>query len=68
MQLIVFDAVGNSDTCLVQCAVIDDTPPNAVCQDMTVYLDLSGSASIIPAELDGGSTDNGVITDFSAAN
>ena len=63
--LIVFDEAGNSDTCLVQCEVIDDTPPNAVCQDITLYLNSSGTASILPAELDGGSTDNGMITDFS---
>lgn len=32
------------------------TPPNAVCQNVTAYLDGSGSATILDADLDNGST------------
>jgi choice-of-anchor B domain-containing protein len=37
---------------------IDMVNPVAVCQDVTVSLDANGNASITPAELDNGSTDN----------
>ncbi len=39
-------------------AVIDGTPPTPVCQNVTVQLDAFGSASITPAQIDFGSTDN----------
>ncbi|GEQ85498.1 hypothetical protein ULMS_10060 [Patiriisocius marinistellae] len=35
-----------------------DPPPVAVCQDITVQLDATGNASVTPAQVDGGSTDN----------
>lgn len=34
------------------------TGPTAVCQDINVYLDAAGSASILGSDLDGGSTDD----------
>ncbi|MDC8004566.1 HYR domain-containing protein [Aureisphaera galaxeae] len=37
---------------------LDDTAPNAVCQNITIQLDASGNASITAADVDGGSTDN----------
>jgi gliding motility-associated-like protein len=67
VQLIVADAAGNSDTCSATVTVVDNNPPNAVCNDTTLYLDAAGSASITPADLDGGSTDNGVITALAAS-
>jgi hypothetical protein len=55
--------------------VEDTTPPVAVCQNITVYLDGAGNASIVPSDIDGGSTDNiGIesmtasLTDFTCAN
>ncbi len=36
----------------------DTTPPNAVCQDILVPLEPSGSVTITGADVDGGSTDN----------
>jgi hypothetical protein len=36
----------------------DLTPPNAVCQNITVPLDIDGLATIVAADVDGGSTDN----------
>ncbi len=45
-----------------QCAP-DITPPTALCQNITVNLEASGSISITPSDLDNGSTDNcGTIT------
>jgi gliding motility-associated-like protein len=39
-------------------AVRDVTPPVANCRDITVYLDNTGSVSIVPADVDDGSSDN----------
>ncbi len=37
---------------------VDNTPPMAICQDITVDLDLNGEATILPADIDNGSNDN----------
>ncbi|MEW7290252.1 FG-GAP-like repeat-containing protein [Aquimarina sp. 2304DJ70-9] len=39
-------------------STVDTTNPTIVTQDITVQLDASGSASITPAQIDNGSTDN----------
>ncbi|MCC6840665.1 MAG: HYR domain-containing protein, partial [Flavobacteriales bacterium] len=52
------DAAGNTSICSFTVTVTDNTPPNAVCQSLTVYLDAAGQATISPADLDGGSSDN----------
>jgi hypothetical protein len=36
----------------------DTTPPTVICQNLTIYLDANGDASIVAADIDGGSTDN----------
>ncbi|NNF02174.1 MAG: T9SS type A sorting domain-containing protein [Bacteroidia bacterium] len=61
------DAAGNSstDTCTV--TIIDDMSPDAVCMDITVYLDGSGNATASGAMLDGGSTDNCGVASLSAS-
>jgi hypothetical protein len=51
------DASGNSASCTAIVTVVDETAPVVACQNITVYLDAAGNASILPAELDGGSTD-----------
>lgn len=57
--LLVFDAYMNSDTsATVTVTIEDDTPPVARCKNDTVYLDASGMASIMPEDLDDGSSDN----------
>ena len=38
--------------------IMDDTPPTAVCQNITLQLDTSGNATITTSNVDGGSTDN----------
>ncbi|MEZ4859158.1 MAG: HYR domain-containing protein [Flavobacteriaceae bacterium] len=51
------DIYGNSSSCVAVVTVEDATAPVAVCQNITVQLDASGSVTIDPALLDGGSTD-----------
>ncbi|MFY0600829.1 MAG: T9SS type A sorting domain-containing protein [Cyclobacteriaceae bacterium] len=69
------DAAGNSHTATATVTVVDDIAPVAVTQNVSVTLDASGNASITPAQIDNGSSDNcGVpslsldITDFTCAN
>ena len=40
------------------CAASDTIPPQAVCQNIQVYLDANGQYALSPAEVDGGSSDN----------
>jgi PKD repeat protein len=58
VTLTVTDLYGNSDVCQASVTVQDIVPPTAVCQDITVQLDATGTATIVAAEVDGGSTDN----------
>ncbi len=58
VTLTVTDASGNIGTCSSLVTVIDSVTPTAVCQNITVYLDGSGNATITAADVDGGSTDN----------
>ncbi len=37
---------------------LDQTPPTAICQDITVALGVSGTVNISPVQIDGGSTDS----------
>ncbi|QIE58097.1 HYR domain-containing protein [Rasiella rasia] len=64
-QFIVVDVNGNTATCSFTVTVTDDDPPMAVCQDITVMLDATGNATIVAADVDGGSTDNCAITSLS---
>ncbi|MEM7036719.1 MAG: hypothetical protein AAF570_07050, partial [Bacteroidota bacterium] len=52
------DASSNVDSCTATVTVTDSTDPTAVCQNLTVFLDGSGNASITAADVDGGSSDN----------
>ena len=58
VELTVTDAAGNSSTCTATVTLIENTPPTAVCQDITIQLDATGNASIVGADVDGGSFDN----------
>ncbi len=61
------DGSGNTST-QTQNIVIDDvTAPVAICQNIDVYLDGAGNATIIAADIDGGSTDNCGVVSFSAS-
>lgn len=63
VELTVTDVAGNSSTCTATVSFTENTPPTAVCQDITIQLDAAGTASIVGADVDGGSSDNcGVAT------
>jgi hypothetical protein len=52
------DQCGNLSTCVFIIQVIDDDLPEAICQNLTVLLDVSGVTSITAAYIDNGSNDN----------
>ncbi|MBR9915586.1 MAG: hypothetical protein GYB32_12300, partial [Algicola sp.] len=45
--------------------VAGSAPPSAVCQDISVQLDNTGNATIVAADVDGGSSDDVAITNYS---
>lgn len=56
--LTVIDNNNNQSTCLSRIEVLDNLPPVVACQDIDVYLNSNGSATISAASIDAGSTDN----------
>ena len=52
------DASGNSVDCTFTITVYDDEQPTAVCKDFDLYLDATGNATLLPQNIDGGSSDN----------
>ncbi len=65
--LTVTDVNGNSSTCTSNVTVEDNIAPTAVCQDITVQLDATGTVTITGADIDGGSTDNCSIANVDAS-
>ncbi|RMD75401.1 MAG: hypothetical protein D6818_01755, partial [Bacteroidetes bacterium] len=63
----VTDQSGNSSTCTATVTVEDNIAPTAVCQDVTVQLDAMGNYTLMPAEVDGGSSDNCGIASMSVS-
>lgn len=63
---VVTDQGGNTDTCTISVTVRDTTPPIAICQPTTIFVDPSGllPITVTPAEVDGGSFDNCGIDSF----
>ena len=57
VTLTVTDIYGNVSSCIAVVTVEDVTAPDAVCQNIVVELDATGTVTIDPALLDGGSTD-----------
>lgn len=64
-NLTVTDAAGNSSTCSADITIEDNVPPIAICQDITIQLDAAGNASIVPGQIDNGSSDNCGIANMS---
>ncbi len=65
------DASGNTNSVTVTITVTntpDTTPPTVNTQNLTVYLDGSGTVSITPQQVDNGSTDNYGITSLTLNN
>ena len=57
VTLTVTDSNGNTSSCTALVTVEDTVAPDAICQDITIQLDGNGMATIVPADVDGGSTD-----------
>lgn len=51
------DASGNPASCTFQVTVEDNEAPTVLTQDITVQLDASGNATILPSQIDNGSSD-----------
>ncbi len=49
---------GNSDVVMTTVTVVDTLDPTAVCQPFTAQLDATGSVTVTPDDIDGGSSDN----------
>ena len=72
----VIDSCGNSKACSFDVIVKDITKPTANCQNLVVYLDETGTATITAEDLDNGSSDDcssslefsASITEFSCVN
>src|SRR5690606_28848116 len=64
---IVTDECGNTNTCSFNITVIDNKAPNVVCQNITVELDNTGSATITASQLYSGATDNCDIASVTAS-
>ena len=58
VELTVNDVNSNSSSATATVTVVDTISPNAVTQNVTVYLDGAGSASITTGDIDNGSSDN----------
>ena len=57
----------SSNSCSTSVTITENTPPIAVCQDITLNLNNSGNASLTPSQLNGGSSDNCSIASYSAS-
>jgi hypothetical protein len=62
--LAVTDASGNTGTCGLTVSVVDAMAPNAICQNLTVALDINGNANPTAAQVNNGSTDNCTTTNL----
>ncbi len=61
------DGSGNAEVCSFTITVVDNEAPTMVCQNITIQLDEFGNASIIAADVDGGSIDNCGIASLSVS-
>lgn len=56
--LTVTDGSGNLDSCTSTVTIEDNTAPTAICQDLALVFAANGSATLLAADLDNGSSDN----------
>ncbi|RME07076.1 MAG: hypothetical protein D6816_07040, partial [Bacteroidetes bacterium] len=57
VTLTVSDDNGNTDSCTATATVEDNTAPDAQCQDFTTDLDPDGNYTLLPSDIDNGSSD-----------
>jgi predicted outer membrane repeat protein len=62
------DANSNSSSATAIVTVVDNISPTVLTNNVTVYLDASGAASITTSDIDNGSSDNCSITTFTLTN
>jgi hypothetical protein len=65
VTLTVSDINGNDRSCTATVTVQDLIAPTALCQPLSVHVNASGTATIIPAMVNNGSTDNCAISSLS---
>ena len=58
VTLTVTDVGGNTSSCTATVTVEETTNPIAVCQNITVQLDVTGTVTVNASQVDGGSSDN----------
>lgn len=58
VRVTVVDEAGLSAECMANITVVDTIPPEAICQDITVYLDENGEVAITAEQINNTSTDN----------
>ncbi len=55
--LTVTDAEGNSALCTATVTIVDDVPPIVLCQNVDLVLNADGVATLLPSDVDAGSSD-----------
>jgi hypothetical protein len=58
VTLVVTDVLGNSSSCTSNVNVLDTIKPIANCKNAVVYLNSSGSGTLLPSQVNNGSNDN----------
>ena len=58
VTLTVTDEHGNTNSCTANVEIIDDIDPTAVCRNLTIQLNSSGTAVIAASDINNGSSDN----------
>ena len=56
--LTVQDAAGNTDNCISTIEIVDNVAPMVTCQDIEVYLDATGNATLLIDSVNNSSSDN----------
>ena len=65
VTLTITDGTGRSDQCTTSVSILDTIRPQAICAPVTLALDANGTATLLPGQVNGGSTDNCGISDVS---
>ena len=61
----VTDNSGEANTCIAHVTIADRTVPDAICQDITIQLDQTGTAAVTTQQINNGSSDNCGINNLS---
>lgn len=62
VQMTAIDNNGNASSCSASVTVLDTIKPTVVCKNINIYLDETGMANIVAADVDAGSSDNCTIS------